>query len=74
MKECCKETIAKVPEDEPVFLLRGKDLLASIAVETWIEEAQLRGVPADKVKRAIEHLKDIQKFQKRHPDRCKLPD
>lgn len=33
----------KIPEDEPVFLLRGKDVAAPAAIEAWCEEAKKHG-------------------------------
>jgi hypothetical protein len=32
-----------IPEDEPVFLLRGQDICAPIAVETWAKQAEQMG-------------------------------
>ncbi len=72
--QCCKETWAKIPEDEPVFILRGKDLLTVKRVAAWIQEAAEVGVNQDKVQSARLHLEEIRKFQKEHPTRCKLPD
>lgn len=73
-KDCCKELWARVPDDEPVFTIRGKDKLAEYAVEAWIGEAVRAHVDPDKIAQAREHLLDIKRFQKEHPDRVKLPD
>lgn len=32
-----------IPENEPVFLLRGKDVAAPHAIEAWIEKAKMYG-------------------------------
>lgn len=73
--QCCKDTWNKIPDDEPVFIIRGKDLLAVGAVATWIESAQRsRKVPKDKIDRANEHYTAIKDFQKKYPERCKMPD
>lgn len=74
MKRCCQETIAKVAGDEPVFVLRGKDLLAPHLVGAWIAAAQIAGVPQDKIDRARDHYRDMLQFQMQHPERCKIPD
>jgi hypothetical protein len=74
MRACCKETVAKVAEDEPVFTLRGQDKLAAMAVKAWILAAEEAGVSADKLTRARAHLTDIETFQREHPGRVKLPD
>lgn len=73
-KDCCKEMWNKIPDDEPVFIIRGKDRLASRTVRYWIEEARNFGVKAEKLARAEEHLMDILNFKKEHPERMKIPD
>lgn len=74
-KECCKETWEKIPDDEPVFIIRGKDLLACGAVSDWITRAELEAVvPDEKIAKAKEHLLSIITFQEEHPERCKMPD
>jgi hypothetical protein len=72
--QCCNETWAKIPDDEPVFTVRGKDLLALGAVQKWIKDAQAAGVNQDKIDGAIKHRNWIQSFQVMNPERCKLPD
>lgn len=72
--QCCKDTWEKIPDDEPVFIIRGKDLLALGPVRRWIEEANAAGVNDDKQNRAFEHLASIERFQLEHPERCKIPD
>lgn len=32
-----------IPDNEPVFLLRGKDVAAPAAIEAWIKEAKKYG-------------------------------
>lgn len=73
-KQCCKETWNRIPDDEPVFILRGKDLLAKKVIGEWLVDAHINGVNEDKMKRAREHYDDIERFQTEHPDRCKIPD
>ena len=45
-------TINKALSDEPVFVLRGRDMVAARAVRWWIWCAQNRGVPDSKLSRA----------------------
>ena len=71
---CCKTTWEKIPEDEPVFILRGQDLLILDRVADWIADAVQQGVNSEKVQRAREHFNAIRMFQLEHPERCKLPD
>jgi hypothetical protein len=65
---------ARIPEDEPVFTLRGKDLLALGAIDEWLRLAHLAGVNEDKIRRGVEHLQDIRQFQANHRERCQIPD
>jgi hypothetical protein len=73
-KDCCKETWEKIPDDEPVFTIRGKDALALKTVEFWIKYAVSSGVNPEKIKQAVECRRDIYNFQMKHSDRAKLPD
>jgi hypothetical protein len=74
MKQCCKDTFNKVPDDEPVFTLLGRDLTAIPRIADWINEAKARGVNEDKINRAQQHLNDFVEFQHKYPERCKFPD
>ena len=73
-KECCTVTWNKTQSDEPVFVIRGKDLLAGKAVRAWINSAEVAGVNPVKIESAREHLQAIETFQDEHPERCKIPD
>lgn len=46
--------LAKVADDEPIFVLRAQDLLAPDKVRKWACEARAKGCPADKVQEAYE--------------------
>lgn len=73
--QCCKDTWDKIPDDEPVFILRGKDLLAPQRVKAWIAAAvESDVVPDDKINGARCHYNDMIVFQKANKDRCKMPD
>lgn len=45
-------TINKAAADEPVFVLRARDLVAAMTVEYWEFCARNRGTPGDKLERA----------------------
>lgn len=45
-------TINKADHDEPVFVLRGRDVVAARAIRWWIWCAQNRGVPQEKLQSA----------------------
>lgn len=74
MRDCCKEMIAKIPVDEPIFILRAQDVTAPFLIANWCETATRMGVSEDKIAQATEHMKDVIEFQAAHPDRIKLPD
>lgn len=44
--------INRADPDEPVFVLRARDMVATAAIEWWMWCARNRGVPADKLERA----------------------
>ncbi len=72
--QCCKDKWPTIPDDEPVFVIRGKDLLAIPNVQDWMERARKASVNADKMKAVQMHLDAIIEFQESHPERCKIPD
>jgi len=55
----------KIPEDEPVFLLRGQDVTAPEVVEYWADLAAARGASNEIVMAAREQslrMKDWQRL------------
>lgn len=44
-----KHTIARIPDDEPVFILRGQDQLAEEVVNFWADLAERAEVRSGKV-------------------------
>lgn len=55
-----------IPADEPVFLLRGQDPAAPVAIEAWAEEAELYGADAYMVRKALDHADKMREWQKTH--------
>jgi hypothetical protein len=47
-----------IPENEPVFLLRGKDVAAPAAIEAWIQEAKKYGAK-DNILEAAQSQADL---------------
>lgn len=72
--DCCKEFWNRIPDDEPVFTLAARDILAPETIRFWLEQAEAEGVPEDKLRRARMHLVAIEEFQIAHPERTKVPD
>lgn len=63
-----------VPDDEPLFILRGRD---SLAVETLLEYYELahdRGSALPHLKAITDAVDRFHKFAKDHPERMKIPD
>ena len=64
----------KIPDDEPVFLLRGQDLAAPDAVRFWADTAAaLHGTyDTDIVERALKQADAMDQWQRDH--QSKVPD
>jgi hypothetical protein len=52
-----------IPEDEPVFLIRGKDKVAAMTVEKWADFAECEGASAQIVATARKHANAIRAYQ-----------
>lgn len=63
------ETLKKVADDEPIFVLRGQDRLASVIVREWAGLAAMNGCPDEKVKEAYDCAEAMDNWPTR-----KLPD
>lgn len=61
-----------IPEDEPVFLLRGQDVAAPAAVEAWANLAYANGADSKIVEAAREQASDMLLWQA--TVRQKIPD
>lgn len=62
----------KIREDEPVFLIRAQDALASMTVEAWADFAEQWGASVSIVLAARVHAKRIREWQTKHG--LKIPD
>jgi hypothetical protein len=54
-----------IPDDEPVFLLRGQDELAAQHVRDWAEHAELRGCSPEVVAAARAHADKMDAWPKK---------
>ncbi len=52
-----------IPENEPVFLLRGKDVCAPAAIEAWCAIARKYGVEDEMIKAAARHANLMREWQ-----------
>jgi len=62
-----------IPEDEPVFLIRGQDMAAIEAIKAWIFFAHRFGASDEILSAAAEHCKRIEDWQE-SIGRIKIPD
>lgn len=53
-----------IPQDEPVFLLRGKDLAAPATIEAWCIEAKKLGAKDDIIELAKVHAEKMREWQR----------
>lgn len=65
-----KQRIGRIPDEEPIFILRGQDILAPETIEFWCQLAEKAGVsPSRKVMEARDLAKDMREWPKRkRPD------
>ena len=54
-------TDGSIPEDEPVFLLRGKDPQASEVIRFWVVFSKLEGAKKESV---LAHADKMEKYSK----------
>lgn len=62
----------KIPEDEPVFLIRAQDIVGPAVVSVWALIASLSGASSDIVNAASAQSKEMLKWQRKHG--VKVPD
>lgn len=67
-----KDSEGLIPDDEPVFLLRGQDKLAPRLLLQWAAELRLSGGDPAMAESAEAHAQRMISWQKSH--RCKTPD
>lgn len=65
-------TLQKVGEDEPIFVLRAKDILAPSVINFWCDLAQEAGVPEEKIDEAQRCEDAMRAWVNRHG--AKVPD
>ena len=67
-----QDPTGKIAEDEPVFLLRAKDVLAPGILMKWATELVLRGGDKKMAKMVTDHAILMIDWQEKNG--CKLPD
>jgi hypothetical protein len=63
-------SLAALSKDEPVFVLCGRDRLATTAIKAWIEAARISNVPDHKLESAHEAIEAIEGWpgDRHYPD------
>ncbi len=62
-----------IPEDEPVFLLRGQDILAPDIIDQWAKDLVEKGGSTSMADMAIEHARAMRIWQNNN-NMKKVPD
>jgi hypothetical protein len=61
-----------IPDDEPVFLIRGKDMVGPLTVSAWADLAAAAGADDTIVETARQHAHAMEKWQLENGS--KIPD
>lgn len=61
-------------EDEPVFLLRGRDTATPMTVRNYAQMASRRGASEEFVAAVYARASEIERWQVANPDLVKIPD
>ncbi len=64
-----KGCLGKARPDEPVFVLRGQDILAADLVAEWARQAEAHSGPTDKTREALRLSRQMRAWPNR-----KMPD
>lgn len=67
-----QDPTGKIPASEPVFLLRGQDVCAPLAVQAWADEAEKRGADPEIIRKARTWAAEMLTYQANV--KSKLPD
>jgi hypothetical protein len=67
-----QDPAGKIPQDEPVFLIRGQDMVGPSAVETWALLADMAGADASIVAAARAQVERMREWQR--SGNYKVPD
>lgn len=72
--QCCKDKFPTIPDEEPVFIIRAKDVLGIAIIHDWMDRAEELGVNPEKLTAVEKHLDAFIAFKGRYPERMKVPD
>mgnify|MGYP003586848497 CR=1 FL=1 len=63
-----------IPADEPVFLIRSKDIVSAKAVEVWADLAEKAGASEHIIAAARRQAELMRDYQTKHAESVKVPD
>lgn len=66
------QSFDQIPEDEPVFVIRGQDVIGWAAVQAWANLAQAAGANPVTVESALQHAHRMKAYA--NQVRCAIPD
>jgi len=69
-----KSCLNRSQNDEPVFVLVGRDRTAPAAIEAWCDLAKEAGAPEEKIREGLRDARLMREWQERNADRVKVPD
>ena len=61
-----------IPQDEPVFLIRGQDEVGPEVLRCWATLAELAGADREIISKVMDHAEAMERWQIQH--RRKIPD
>ena len=64
----------KIPDDEPVFILRGRDRAAPGTIRAWAERAKRMGCPTAKWQEAMDCAMAFEEWGRFNEGLVKVPD
>ncbi len=65
---------AEMDSDEPCFVLRAQDMYAPKAIVGYSHDCRWGACSIHHVERAVAVSEDMKKWQKKHPEKVKVPD
>ena len=67
-----QDPAGKIPENEPVFLIRGQDLAAPVALRAYAMEAHRCGAEPNIIEATLRQTREMEKWQRERA--LKTPD
>lgn len=72
--QCIQDPSGKIGEDEPVFLIRAKDMTSVATLNFWASYAEAQGANPDIVEKAKKQALAMIEWQGKNLDKIGIPD